>query len=186
MNESISELRARISQLEDENWALKQRLKVLEPQEAPVAEFYIAELSGGSLTSGLVAHDVVGSDGSLFEVKYSRLNTPVKGAKSKRWSWGHPLGNSGLKAFDYLILVGEIDPRYAHQYEGSCPFYVLFCVPYDQVTAVMRDNEPLIQITTNPLSIRSASAKRLFEEFYITPDQFSAKFNKSLQMAKAV
>lgn len=82
----------KINDLELAVAALKERLRAADPLSGGVVEFYIAELIGGRLTMGLAAYDIVTSNGTFFEVKFSRLGIPHKASKSRRWSWGIHLG----------------------------------------------------------------------------------------------
>ncbi len=171
-------LRSRIAALEDENRALRERLSTLEPQAGVSAEVFIAALIGGTLTSGLAPHDITGVDGTKFEVKYSRLNIPMKTASSRRWSWGHPLGAGGAKTFDFLILVAEIDPRFKSSYREPTSPYVLFDVPFDAVRSITRQL-PLIQITTNPQRAHGETARIMFERYHVTTDEIRKRYNKA-------
>lgn len=93
----------------------------------------------------------------------------------RRWSWGQPLGISGAKRFDRLILVGEIDPRFKSSYLDPKSPYVIFDVPFASVARIMRKT-PLIQLTTNPNAVSSESGKLLFRRFQITRSELSARY----------
>jgi hypothetical protein len=170
------DLRNRIAELEAENTALRQRLRSLEPLAGVTAEAYVAELVGGTLTPGLAPHDITGSGGTKFEVKFSRLNIPMKNSSCRRWSWGHPLGFGGAKTFDHLILVAEPDPRFGTVYHDPRSPYVFFAIPFESISTVMR-KEPLIQITTNPNRGHGRTAKLMFDQYYVTSDELRKRHN---------
>lgn len=165
----------RVDDLELTVAALKERLRAADPLNGGVVEFYIAELIGGRLTMGLAPYDIVASNGTFLEVKFSRLGIPHKASKSRRWSWGHPLGEGGAKIFDRLILVGEVDEAYRAKYVDPSAPYVLFDVPYEDVIAIQRIL-PIIQITTGPDSGWSPAKTRLFREFSVTPAELANRY----------
>ena len=166
--QTIRDLKKTIADLRHEITAYRQRLATvasLEPFAPASAEYQIARLIGGTLTDGLAAHDMVCARGKKFEVKFSRINSGT--IYSKRWSWGHPLGAGGRKVFHRLILVGEVDPRYASRYLDPKSPYVIFDVPFAAVKRLMR-KDPIIQINTNPEPTSSSADILLFERFQIS------------------
>ena len=174
--QTIRELKKTIAELRRENTAFRQRLATvarLEPFAPASAEYQIARLIGGTLTDGLAAHDMVCARGKKFEVKFSRINAGT--IYSKRWSWGHPLGAGGAKVFHRLILVGEIDARYASRYFDPKSPYVIFDVPFAAVKRLMR-KDPIIQINTNPEPMSSSAAMLLFERYQITRRDLKARY----------
>jgi hypothetical protein len=172
-------LKQRIAELEAENAALRQRLRVMEPLEGITAEVFVAELVGGAVTRGLAPHDIIGRDGTTFEVKFARLNIPGKG-RSRRWPWRNALGSGGAKRYDRLILVGETDPRFRDRYLEPDSPYVIFDVPFEAVSSLMKDRQ--IAITTSPsrtFGEASPIARRLFQEFCVSSAQLRERYNRS-------
>lgn len=167
----------KIDALEAEVKALRVRIRELEEHAGSSAERWVAALVGGTRTTGLASFDITSGDGVRFEVKFSRLNIPSKSSNSRRWSWGHPLGTSGGKTFDRLILVGEVDDRFKQLYADPSSPYVLFDIPFSGVVEVMR-KDPLIQITTNPK--RNISPERaaslLFGRYEVSPSELSCRY----------
>jgi hypothetical protein len=149
----------KIIELESEIITLRERIHSLEEGAGIAAEQWVAGLVGGTLTTGSAFHDITSPTGRRFEVKFSRLNIPMKNSNSRRWSWGHPLGYAGAKRFDRLILVAEADPRFRDLYREPLAPYVLFDIPFDSVVSVMRKDH-LIQITTNPRRNFGETAKQ--------------------------
>ena len=150
----------------------------LEPLAPAAAEVVIARLLGGELTANLAAHDIVCVGEKKFEVKVSQLNSVSKTSKSRRWQWGHALGNGGAKHYHQLILVGKRDPRYSDLYlepKSKSP-YVLFDIPFRSVKSVMRKDD-LIQITTNPNAVTADAAKLLFQTYQVTRSELRKRYN---------
>lgn len=149
-------LKQRIAELELENARLKGELDFLKVHptiaQGIKGETLIAQLVGGSVTSYSESYDVCTSTGVRIEVKYSKLNQPMKVAPTRRWNWSKPLGwlDNG-KDYHYLLLIGEKDSRYFDQYPDTTP-YVYFLVPIQYVPEVMDKGKSvggMVQITTN-------------------------------------
>lgn len=167
----------KIAEFEAEIITLRARVRSLEESAGIAAEQWVAELIGGALTTGSAFHDIITPNSTRFEVKFSRLNIPMKTSNSRRWSWGHPLGYAGAKQFDRLILAAEIDARFRDQYLDPLALYVLFDIPFDAVPEVMRND--LIQITTNPRRNFGAAAKTanaLFQQFHVTSAELRRRY----------
>lgn len=164
-------LREQIVQLEEENEFLRTHPAFLQGLKG---EKIIAKLTGGSLTSFAATHDIqVGASVSI-EVKFSKLNAPKKGSSVRRWNWSKPLGWSGKKDYDFLVLVGEKDRRYPQQYVDSSP-YVFFLIPRKDVPRIFTKGESSgsnVQLTTNLSGVRAhasvAIKKRMVPEELIT------------------
>ena len=149
-------LKQRIIELEAENSRLNRELDFLKMHPTMAqglkGEMLIAQLVDGVVTDYAAGYDVLTRTGLHIEVKYSKLNHPMKVAPTKRWNWGKPLGwlDQG-KDYHYLLLIGEKDPRYRDQYPDGTP-YVYFLVPLQAVRDVMDQGKTIggmIQITTN-------------------------------------
>jgi hypothetical protein len=168
----------KMAELEAEITTLRARVRSLEEGSGIAAEQWVAELIGGTLTTGSAFHDITTPNGTRFEVKFSRLNIPMKTSNSRRWSWGHPLGYAGAKRFERLILVAEVDPRFRDLYREPLAPYVLFDIPFDAVLSVMRKDH-LIQITTSPRRTFGEAAKTantLFQQFHLTSDELRRRY----------
>ncbi|MFC7556654.1 hypothetical protein ACFQU7_37180 [Pseudoroseomonas wenyumeiae] len=87
------------------------------------------------MTAYAASYDVSTNSGSKIEVKYVKVNQKYKdNPDHKRWAWGKIFGESGAKNFDYLCLVGERDERYISDYKDPTSPYVMFCVPFEEVS----------------------------------------------------
>lgn len=95
----------------------------------------------------------------LIEVKYP----------TKRWTWARPLGNSGDKIFDRLILIGEKDPRYMNRYKDSRSQYIIFDIPFNDVKHLTVGNKH-IELTTNPDTVKNITKLQLYNEYQVTVD----------------
>jgi hypothetical protein len=174
---------ARIEALEAENVQLKQRLQFLE--YAPTlavgmqGEQLVARAVGGVTTPFTAAADVIARNDELLEVKFSTLNTAVRGRKNAttRWTWPRPLGYKGSKMFDRLILVGQADTRYAAAYADNEP-YVFFDVPFCEAQAltILGGTHRNIQITTNPRTAKTPAAIRLFSKFMLSFAELNSRY----------
>ncbi|MEF8697781.1 MAG: bZIP transcription factor [Candidatus Accumulibacter sp. UW26] len=154
--QEILALEQRILELEAENARLNTELDFLKIHptiaQGIKGETLIAQLVDGVVTAYSDSYDLLTSTGLRIEVKYSKLNHPMKVAPTKRWNWGKPLGwlDKG-KDYHYLLLIGEKDPRYLDQYPDDTP-YVYFLVPLQDVRDVMSQGKTIggmIQTTTN-------------------------------------
>ncbi len=122
-DDEILRLRDRVLELEKENEDLK---KTLNFARGVPAEIFVAELTGGVRGGYKDGHDVTTNSGHRLEVKLSHLNRP-NSSKILRWNWDRLLGLNETKEYDFLVLMGEKDPRYEAQYPGLP--YVCFSVP---------------------------------------------------------
>lgn len=182
-----------IAALQRENSALRSKVKELEERvtfltthaalrAGIVGEQLISQIVDGVRTSYAAQHDIVGKDGSRIEVKYARLNCADPGATStKRWPWGKIFGEGGDKDYDFLVLIGERDERYARLYKDPLSPFVLFVLPFANIepfTMSMNGGRyRAIQLSSNPSSARLGHrAKRLFTEFQVTPAELSSRF----------
>jgi len=167
--DSSSELRAlrlRLQELQAENERLRAELSFLKLHptisQGLRGETLVLQLVEGVSTSYAASYDIRTSTGLKIEVKYSKLNQPMKVAPTMRWNWSKPLGwlDKG-KDYHFLLLIGEKDHRYSEQYLDCTP-YVYFLVPIDEVPSVMDHGRTIggsIQITTNLAKLQS-KAKR--------------------------
>jgi hypothetical protein len=178
-------LEKRVADLEAENRRLKSEIDFLRTHSLLTTgmrgETLIAKIVGGRTTSYATSHDVEARDGSLIEVKRSKLCIWDKRSGSMKWQWAKLFGESGKKKFDYIILVGDADPRYKVHYKDKNSPYVLFCVPFREIEGLsaqgQRDEYRHIQMGTNPLSARRRESIKLFQQFQITEAELTARFD---------
>lgn len=152
----IEELQELVRSLEVENARLKEEVAFLRTHptlsQGIRGETLVGSIINGKLTSYAEGHDLETPTGVLIEVKFSKLNEPVKGSSTRRWNWSKPLGHLDKgKRYDLLLLVGESDERYPEQYERGVP-YAFFVVPYEDVRSLMDSGRTvggMIQLTSN-------------------------------------
>ena len=172
-------LQERILELEAENVVLRERIDFLEGvpflRAGMHGETLISQLVNGKMTIHSAPHDIVVPDGRKLEVKFSRLNIPMKIFSSKRWSWNHPLGMTRAKDFDRLLLIGEADPRFCSLYRDPSSPYVIFDVPYSRVAAINQKYNH-ISITTSPTRAGTGKRTLLFREFQTTIKELERRY----------
>lgn len=156
LSQENSELRARVEILESELVFLRTHPSILQGLKG---ETLVASLTGGAITEFAAEHDIKLGNNVTIEVKFSKLNTPTKGAKTRRWNWSKLLGwKDKGKDFDLMLLIGEKDPRYSDQYLDSSP-YVYFLIPKEKIHEVLTTGKTIgsqAQINTN---LRTARAE---------------------------
>jgi hypothetical protein len=114
--QEILALEQRILELEAENARLNRELDFLKIHptiaQGIKGETLIGQLVDGVVTAYADSYDVLTPTGLRIEVKYSKLNHPMKVAPTKRWNWGKPLGwlDKG-KDYHYLPLRDEAAQR---------------------------------------------------------------------------
>ena len=160
-------LRQRIIELEQENIRMMSELEFLKTHSSMMqgikGETLVARLIDGKLTSFSESYDVATSTGLRIEVKFSKLNRPMKNSPTRRWNWSKPLGwlDKG-KDYHYLLLIGEKDERYLADGLDSTP-YVYFLVPIQNVPDVMNQGRSIggmVQITTNLAKLEKKQNKQ--------------------------
>lgn len=124
-------------------------------------ERLIAKLSGGKLTELNAPYDISVGSSVKVEVKFSKLNCPHRG-ETRRWQWSKPLGwKDKGKDYDFLLLVGDKDQRFAEQYPPDNSPYVFFLIPHSQVADILTSNKAIgsnAQIISNLKSARSPAS----------------------------
>jgi hypothetical protein len=145
----LDQSRKQIDILEKENRFLKMHPVFVQGLKG---ETLVVKRTGGELTSFAAQHDITMLDNTTVEVKFSKLNSPVRGGATRRWNWSKPLGYKDKgKSYDYLLLIGDKDWRFPSQYLDDSPF-VYFLIHRNDVPsiltrgAVMGSNS---QLTTN-------------------------------------
>jgi hypothetical protein len=170
----MTELRERITLLERENALLKEALEFF--RRTPTlaqglkGEALIVKLTSGVPTGYKDPHDVTVASGARLEVKYSHLNAPNR-SKTRRWNWHSVLGSARNKKYDYLVLVGEKDPRYADQYPADLAF-VFFLVPRPDVDRIRTGED--IAMNTNLAAVRAGSSLALRHHLVTAGDRFTS------------
>jgi hypothetical protein len=159
-------LKQSVLKLEAENDALKKRLDFA---RGVPAEELVAGLTGGKRTDYKDGHDVKTPHGCLLEVKMSHLNRPTR-FNTLRWNWDSLLGSNETKTYDFLVLVGEKDPRYFTDYPLDLP-YVCFLVPRGEVGSISSDGD-CVALTTNLTRLRADKAKLLKSYLVPSPERF--------------
>lgn len=170
-NTELWDLNQRDALLKQNEW-LKERVKHLEQEieflrthtaiaQGMKGETLIAKLAGGIMSDFAAEHDIVIGDDIKIEVKFSKLNVPVAGSPTKRWNWSKPLGwKDKGKNYNFLLLIGEKDPRYLDQYPKDSP-YVFFLIPKARVIEIMTSGSAIganVALTTNLSTARAATA----------------------------
>lgn len=169
----IADLRERIRDLERQSALLKKERDFF--RRTPTlaqglkGETLIANLTGGVRTGYKDSHDITINNGAHLEVKYSHINVPST-SKTTRWNWHSPLGISNNKEYEYLVLVGEKDPRYEAQYPADLPS-VCFLVPRRDVEPIMTGKD--IALSTNLETVRARKSEALKRCLVVSADEFT-------------
>ncbi len=156
------ELRAQVASLKQEVSFLRTHFTLAQGMKG---ETLTARLTGGALAANYAeSFDLrVGQDVTV-EVKFSKLNTPNLGQPTRRWNWSKPLGwKDKGKDFDFLVLVGDKDPRFPDQYVDDSP-YVFFLVPRGHVQEIMTKGETIganVQLVTELARAKSPASLAL-------------------------
>ena len=158
----IKILTEKISRLENEIEYLRTHPTIVQGLRG---ERFVCELTNGQATAYAEKFDVELENSLTIEVKFSKLNIPVKGEKTLRWNWSKPLGQYDKgKEYDFLVLLGEKDDRYMQQYyEGV---YVAFLIPKSAVGELMSAGKSvggMIQINTNLNTARAPKSRQIKE-----------------------
>jgi hypothetical protein len=144
------------------------------------SETFLARLLKAETTGHTAAYDLVTSGGARLEIKSSRL-LGVNEAATRRWMWGGILGAHGKKNFDWIILMGDSDERYAHHYAEPASPFVLFLLPFSDLPHWISGSGKTryIQVTSNPDSKRaSKKTKSFFNNFMVTSSFIEEKFGE--------
>ena len=90
--------------------------------------------------------------GKTLEVKTSKLFKPNSVSEtSLRWTWHRPLGWTGKKKYDFLVLLGDKDLRF--KYSSRSSEYVIFLIPHKKVGPAFgsgKDGKGIINLLSNP------------------------------------
>jgi hypothetical protein len=167
------QLRERVRCLERENAQLKAEVNFLRRvprlSQGLKGEALVAQLTGGVPTGYGKPHDLTIRTGDRLEVKFSHLNVPGNSA-TRRWNWHGVLGYSNNKQYEYLVLVGEKDPRYVDQYPTELP-YAFFLVPRAVVDRIRTGSD--IACNTNLDGLRAAKSLILKNHLVMVGKKFT-------------
>jgi hypothetical protein len=178
-------LEAKLAHLENEYAVAKAQLDFLKSHKTLAAgvagETLIAAALNGTTMKFGAPHDVLASDNvTKVEVKLAKLNLAVRGQPTMRWNWGKISGESGNKDYDYIILIGEKDPRFSSLYLDKNSPYVFFLLTMEQALQITIPQNGGryrgIQLTTDP-SPRTSKASVLFTEFQTTYEDLALRFS---------
>ncbi len=154
--DELVRLKRRVLELEEENAALKKENEALEKRirfaRGVPAEEFVAKLTDGVRSRYKDGHDVTTGRGRRLEIKMSHLNSPGS-SKTRRWNWDRLRGDNETKDYDFLVLVGDKDPRYASQYPSGLE-YVCFLIPRGEVDTVCSRGD-CIALNTNLNTVRA-------------------------------
>lgn len=148
-----------------------------------LGEALVARLTQGRLSRRGSSYDCSAGDASIrLEVKSSSL-LHVRGKEVKRWLWSKLLGQRGIKEYDRVILVGEADSRFSQHYADFTAPFVLFDLSYLDVLELTEEFRPSrflnIQLTTNPSTVRSLVARRMYEEFHVSAAEVERRYGRA-------
>lgn len=176
--------------LQAENQRLRKRVELLESQllflgqhrtlaEGIRGETLISALVNGKLTVHTASVDVVTDSGTKIEVKMGKLTYPKPASQSapSRWQWGKVFGEKNNKDFDFLLLVGEADPRYRDFYKDPAAPYVMFMLnrlDAERLSTVHTRGARGMLLLTNPRST-GKKAGEIFSKFQITASQLTER-----------
>jgi len=115
-------------------------------------ERLVCKLTKGLATAYADSFDVLTGSEIKVEVKFSKVNIPYQNANTKRWNWSKPLGHKDKgKEYDFLLLIGEKDPRFEDQYLDESP-YVFFLIPRGGIDHILTSGSTVganVQLNTN-------------------------------------
>lgn len=172
--DEVRGLRETVILLEQENERLRQELGVSRVSDTiargAFGEELVAGWAFGARAPRGLPHDLM--IGALkVEVKYSGLLVQLDRKQHRvcRWTWSKIFGERGKKQFDYLVLIGEADPRFRDSYKDPASPYVVFILSYwDAIRlcgGIKAGLAGRIACTTNPLTVRAREPKWLFNDF---------------------
>jgi hypothetical protein len=182
-----SEQSLRIKALEAENSLLRDELDFLKKHPKIIkgikGELLTIQLTNGKLSNKGAGHDIdISIHNIKLEIKYSSLLSGGGSSRNvKRWVWTKLFGESGKKEFDRLILIGDIDQEFLTAYKDYSSPYIFFDLSYmeavDFVNGVKSGSSSMIHLTTNPHTVRSARAKKLYCNYQTSIKEISARYN---------
>jgi len=197
----LQELRNRIQHVESENAILLKENDLLKDElsqlrsrvagflkasENPpwlIAQGLVSIIIKGVLTENNSSYDVdVGQGRIRIEVKYSKLNK-ANSSGTLRWAWNKIFGESGNKQFDRLILIGELDRRYMNSYRPFDSDFVIFDVPYEEVsdlTISTNGRYRSIQLTSNPKTAKRSNGSRLYPKYQVNQETIGQRYRHLL------
>jgi hypothetical protein len=182
---TIAAFEKSLSRLVIENEQLRREIEFLRGHPSIArgikGETLIAQLLSAKRSMPGSGHDIAtNGKGLLLEVKYSGLLSIMTDRPIKRWVWTKLFGELGQKKFDRLLLIGDIDYRFRDYYADPNSPYVMFDLPYDEAVDIARGILPgrrsRVELTTNPITVKSWRAKVLFEHHQVTPYELQQRY----------
>ncbi|TNC95490.1 MAG: hypothetical protein FD121_1400 [Gallionellaceae bacterium] len=179
------ELRIKLEQMESENLQLRNEVAFLRSNptiaKGMKGESLIAKLTKAKRSKNGAGHDLESYAGQLlFEVKYSSLLSNIKNRPIRTWVWTKVFGELGRKRYHRLLLIGDVDPRFSASYADPASPYVIFDLSYEEATEIVGGIKAgrlgRIQLTTNPLTVRSKNAVSLFYDYQISIEELRNRY----------
>jgi hypothetical protein len=132
----------------------ERRLKRLEAIRGLVGhagEAYLAKVLRLPMPDARTGYDFRLPSGRTLEVKTSKLFKPSKSSSVLRWTWHRPLGWTGQKKYDFLVLLGDKDLRF--RYKSRSSEYVIFLIPHKKIGPAFgdgKDGKGIVNLLSNP------------------------------------
>lgn len=188
VNSEITLLRRINEELLEENAYLRGKVDFYEKHPWVITglkgETIIANLVSGCKTAYTCSHDIETASSHIrIEVKLANLNIANKGRETKRWTWIRPLGRTGNKKYERLLLLGESDIRFKQYYKDNNSPFVIFDVPFTEIPPLVSKAENVGQIilTTNPSKVKSLRGKLLYEKYQITRKELEERYKEIIE-----
>jgi hypothetical protein len=159
---------------------LKQQVLFL-TRHTTIAQGIKGETISASITNAIrqnygSAFDLLAKNNIRIEVKFSKISQRSYLHHQKRWAWGKIFGQSGQKDFDFILLVGEKDMRFADVYRDSEGVFVIFCIPKIDITEkhiYASKGTAFIQLNTNP---SDGKYRQYFRKYEMTVSEIERLF----------
>ncbi len=161
----------RINELQQELLKCQRKIEELIDHPTLVAgltgETLIASFVKGKLSDKGASYDFELINGDRVEIKLSKLNIPMKGYPTLRWTWDRVLTSDGgcAKDYKYLILIGEKDERY-QSFEEDKSNFVFFLITKEEAKefSAPKDLSGHINLTTNSKTQRTNIGKKMWKK----------------------
>lgn len=160
----IAQLRTKIEKLKEAVSVLKRKLNEISHPNFLAGikgEDLIVKLLQGKKSSGNASYDLLLKNGAQVEVKYSKLNQPMKNASpaSFRWTWHSLLsGNVRAKKYSYIILIGENNGPY--RINNDRANYTYFFLTRRQINNIVDKNSKRGHLNFFPKPRRKVNPRR--------------------------
>lgn len=180
-----SHLTAEILRLRHQNAGLRAEVQFLRANpmiaKGVRGEDLIATILSATRAKVGAGHDLELSNKKLLiEVKYSSLLNAIDARPLKRWCWSKLFGELGNKKYDRLLLIGDIDPRFASSYADPMSPYVIFDAPYAEAVDISGGTQSgrrsRLHLTTNPSTVKSWRSQVLFQNYQVRVDELHRRY----------